>query len=146
MARPRPPQRDEYPVFYEFASRWHDNDCYGHFNNTVYYAYYDSAVNRYLLEEGGLDIQRGSQIGLVVESGCRFHAELRYPERVDVGVRVGKLGNSSVRYEVALFRSGEAQAAADGFMTHVFVDRQQRRPSPLSGKLRDALARLVVAG
>ncbi|MCL6414110.1 acyl-CoA thioesterase [Aestuariirhabdus sp. Z084] len=145
MTRPAPPGRDQFAVFYEFASRWHDNDCYGHFNNTVYYAYYDSAVNRYLIEQGGLDIQQGSHIGLVVESGCRFHTELGYPDRVEVGIRVARLGNSSVRYEVALFKAEETQAAADGFFTHVFVDRQQRQPMPLQGRLRQALSDLVLA-
>ncbi|MCB1453305.1 MAG: acyl-CoA thioesterase [Rhizobiaceae bacterium] len=120
-----------------------DNDLYGHMNNVVHYSLFDTAVNGWLIEQGVLDIHGGDQIGLVVETGCRYHAELAFPDMVHAGIRVGRLGGSSVRYEVGLFRNDEESAAAEGFFVHVYVDRLTRRPKPLNDGLRAALEPLV---
>lgn len=141
--RPRPLARDEFRHFLPITTRWMDNDVYGHVNNVVYYAYFDTVVNRYLIERGVLDIHRGPVIGLVVETGCHYFAPLAFPETVHAGLRVARLGTSSVRYEVALF-GGEAQAAAaQGHFVHVYVDRQSRRPTALPASLRAALRELI---
>ncbi len=145
MSKPQRPSRDQYRLFYSYASRWHDNDMYGHFNNAIYYEYFDSAVNQHLIEQGKLDIHEDDRLCLVVSSGCDYHAELSYPDRVEVGLRVAHLGNSSVRYEIAMFREGEQLAAADGFFVHVFVDRATRRPLAIEGEMREAISKLVMA-
>jgi len=138
-----PETRDRYRYFVSVATRWNDNDVYGHVNNMVYYGYIDSAVNLYLVREGGLDIHASPVIGVVVESGCRFRRPIAYPDTVDVGIRVGRLGNSSVRYELGLFRAGEDEAAAEGHFVHVFVNRATMRPAPMPTSIRTALARLA---
>ena len=102
MSKVSPPSRDDYPVYYPISTRWADNDIYGHINNVTYYAYFDTAANRYLIEEGGLDITDGSIVGYVVSSGCAYHAPISYPEELEAGVRVDKLGNSSVQYGIAI--------------------------------------------
>ena len=142
MSAPRG-QRADYKVFIEIATRWHDNDAYGHLNNVVYYELLDTAVNRFLIEAGGLDIESGEQIGLVVESGCRYFAALAFPEIIDVGLRVAKVGNSSVRYEVGAFAQGEEDAAAEAFFVHVYVDRETRRPQPIGEAFRAVVERLI---
>ena len=134
-----PGRREAYRTFLAIATRWMDNDPYGHMNNVVHYSLFDTAVNRWLIEQGLLDIRSGEQIGLVVESGCRYFSELAFPDIVNVGIRVPKLGSSSVRYEVGLFRNDEPTAAAEGFFVHVYVDRITRLPTSLSEKLRAAL-------
>ena len=141
-----PPQhrRADYAHFQPITTRWHDNDVYGHVNNVVYYGFFDSAVNTYLIEVGGLDIHEGEVIGFVVSSSCDYFASIAFPERIEVGLRVGKLGNSSVQYELAIFRAGEEQACAAGRFVHVFVDRASNRPVPIPENLRQALARLGV--
>ena len=121
-----------------------DNDVYGHVNNVVYYAYFDTVINAFLIAAGGLDIHDGPVIGLAVETACRFHKPLSFPETVDAGLRVGRLGRSSVRYEVGLFRAGDDTAAADGHFVHVFVTREDRSPTPIPLPLRAALEPLVV--
>lgn len=138
------PTRADYRVFYPITTRWSDNDIYGHVNNVVYYAYFDSAANRYLIEEGGLDIQSGDIVGLVVNSGCEYHAPIAYPDRIEAGVRVDKLGNSSVRYGIAIFREGREEAVAHGHFVHVFVDRADSRPVSIPPRLRDALEAIAV--
>lgn len=138
-------KREEYVHFLRIQTRWNDNDVYGHVNNVVYYAYFDTVINRFLLAEAGLDLERGEVIGLCVESGCRFVAPASYPEDLDAGLRVAHLGRTSVRYEIALFREGSAEVCASGFFVHVFVDRATRRPTPLPEPMRTALARLVRA-
>ena len=120
-----------------------DNDLYGHVNNVVYYSYFDTLVNRYLIDPGGLDIHNGTIIGIAVETACRFHRSFSYPEDIDAGLRVGHLGTSSVRYEIGLFGRGEDEARADGHFVHVFVERESRRPTPMPEQLRTALARLA---
>ncbi len=137
--------RDEYPHRHRVATRWADNDVYGHVNNVEYYAWFDTAINAYLIGEGGLDIHAGAVIGLCVESHCAYRAAVSFPEVVEVGLRVAKLGRSSVRYELAIFREQTAEPAAEGWFVHVFVDRETRRPAAPPDGLRIALARLVPA-
>jgi acyl-CoA thioester hydrolase len=140
----RPPVlRSNYRHFRTIQTRWMDNDLYGHVNNVTYYSYFDTVVNRYLIDPGGLDIQSGAVIGFAVETMCRFHRPFTYPEDIDAGLRVGKLGTSSVRYELALFGAGEDTARADGHFIHVFVDRATQRPIAIPAQLREALARLL---
>ncbi len=137
--------RADYRHFQPITTRWHDNDIYGHVNNVVYYSYFDSAVNAYLIARGGLDIHEGEVVGFVVSSSCDYFASIAFPDVLEVGVRVGKLGNSSVQYELAIFKAGEAQACAAGRFVHVFVDRASNRPTPIPSGLRQALEALVMA-
>lgn len=139
------PTRDGFAHFHTVPSRWADNDVYGHVNNAVYYTYFDTAVNRYLIDHGGLVISESAVVGIVVETACRYHAAFTYPEDIEAGIRVARLGTSSVRYEVGLFASGEATARADGHFVHVYVDRQTMRPVPVPPVARQALSRLIVA-
>ncbi len=142
MSRPEPEQRTAYPYFRRIPTRWMDNDVYGHVNNVVYYSYFDTVVNAFLVHEGGLDIETGKVIGLCVESECRYLSPVAFPDLLDPGLRVAKIGRSSVRYEVAIFRIGERSAAAQGHFVHVFVDRKTRRPVDLPARMRNALTRL----
>ena len=136
------PERDAYKHFVSIATRWRDNDLYGHVNNIEYYGYFDTAINLYLIERGGLDIHAGASIGVCAESHCKFLAEFAFPEIVDAGLRVEHLGTSSVRYGLGLFPKGSSEAAAEGWFVHVFVDRVSRRPAPLAPELRSALEEL----
>ena len=137
--------RDEYAHRLQIPTRWNDNDVYGHVNNVEYYAFFDTVINKFLIEEGGLDILRGDVIGLCAESHCEFKAAFVFPEVVEAGLRVGKLGRSSVRYEIGLFRDDADEPAATGWFVHVFVDRASRRPAEIPAQIRSALARLEVA-
>jgi acyl-CoA thioester hydrolase len=141
-----PPQhlRRDYPHLQPIGTRWHDNDIYGHVNNVTYYSYFDSAVNTYLIEVGGLDIHNGEVVGFVVSSSCDYFASIAFPERIEIGLRVAKLGNSSVQYELAVFKQGEDEACAAGRFVHVFVERASNRPLPIPERLRTALAALRV--
>jgi acyl-CoA thioester hydrolase len=138
--------RDRFAHFVEIATRWGDNDVYGHVNNAVYYAYFDTVVNRFLIERGLLDLAGSPAIGIVVETGCRFHRPLVFPDAIDAGLRVAKIGNSSVRYELGLFRRGDPLVAASAHFVHVYVDRAARRPVPVPPEVRTALEALVVKG
>ncbi|UZE24095.1 acyl-CoA thioesterase [Pseudomonas sp. B21-056] len=138
------PQRHEYPYLHPITTRWHDNDVYGHVNNVTYYSFFDTTVNTYLIEVGGLDIQGGEVVAFVVSSACDYFASIAFPERIEVGLRVGKLGSSSVQYELAVFKAGEAEACAAGRFVHVFVDRASNRPVAIPDRLRAALEQLVV--
>ena len=138
------PVRDDYRHFQPITTRWHDNDAYGHVNNVTYYCFFDTAVNTYLIEQGGLDIHDGEVVGFVVSSACDYFASIAFPECIEVGLRVGKLGNSSVQYELAVFKAGEEEARAAGRFVHVFVDRTSNQPVPIPGMLREAMQRLVV--
>jgi acyl-CoA thioester hydrolase len=138
--------RHSYPHFQTITTRWKDNDVYGHVNNVEYYSYFDTVINTFLIRQGGLDIQAGEAIGLCAESHCRFLDSLSFPDGVDAGLRVAKLGTSSVRYEIGLFREGAEAPAAQGWFVHVFVDREQRRPCPIPPPLRAALEALFVPG
>jgi acyl-CoA thioester hydrolase len=142
MSRGEIPVRADYRVFYPISTRWSDNDIYGHVNNVTYYSYFDTAANRYLIEEGGLDISDGTIVGYVVNSGCEYHAPLTYPESIEAGLRVDRLGSSSVQYGLAIFREGEDRAVANGHFVHVFVDRAANRSVPIPPALRAALERL----
>ena len=141
-----PETRADYPHIAAIQTRWADNDIYGHVNNVTYYAYFDTVVNCYLIEEGGLDIQDGTVVGFAVETTCRLFKPGAYPEKLAAGLRVAKLGNSSVCYEIAVFKEGEDEAAAAGRFVHVFVDRTTDRPTPIPAKIRDALEKLLVGG
>lgn len=135
--------RSAYRVFRPITTRWMDNDVYGHVNNVVYYSWFDTAVNAWLIEQGVLDTAGGDAIGLVIETQCNYFAPLSFPQTVEAGIRVAKLGNSSVRYEVGLYAQGAELAAAQGHFVHVYVDRHSRRPVPLPVSLRAALETLI---
>jgi acyl-CoA thioester hydrolase len=143
MTRPRT-SRADYALIESFTTRWRDNDVYAHMNNAVYYEYVDSVVNGWLIRTGALDLPDGPVIGLVVETGCVFHASLGFPGRVEAGLRVRRIGTSSVTYGIGLFAEGADLAAAEAHFTHVCVDRASRRPVPLPPALRDALEGLRV--
>jgi acyl-CoA thioester hydrolase len=145
MARAEPQRRADYPHLLPITTRWMDNDAYGHVNNVVYFSYFDTVVNTYLIERGALDIQASPVIGLVVEVSCQYLAPLTYPETVTAGLRVAHIGRSSVRYEIAMFAEGSDQAAAQGHFVHVYVDRETRRPvAELPANLRATLERVRV--
>lgn len=144
MSNPR--TRSHYRHFTPISTRWQDNDIYGHINNVVYYGFFDSAVNRLLIEQGGLDIYEGTVIGLVVSSNCDYFAPVAFPQQLEVGLVVEALGRSSVRYQLAVFVHGQEQAVASGYFVHVFVDRVERRSVPVPTGLRDVLSGFVGAG
>ncbi len=139
-----PPARDAFAVFRLIPTRWMDNDVYGHVNNVTYYSFFDTAVNAHLIEQGVLDPATSPVIGLVVETGCRYFAPLSFPETVEAGIRVTKVGTSSVRYEIGLFKTGEAMPSALGHFTHVYVDRETRRPVAIPAAARAVLEGLVI--
>jgi acyl-CoA thioester hydrolase len=128
MSRPTPERRESYRYFIDIQTRWMDNDVYGHINNVVFYSYFDTVVNQYLIGAGAVDPERGQVIGLVVDTRCQFFQPLSFPEVVQAGLRVRRVGTSSVQYEVGVFRLGEPTAAAQGHFVHVYVDRETRRP------------------
>lgn len=138
--------RSGYPHFQSITTRWKDNDVYGHVNNVEYYSYFDTVINTWLIREGSLDIHAGAVLGVCAESHCRFLDSLSFPDSVDAGLRVARIGRSSVRYEIGLFRGGSDSPAAEGWFVHVFVDRASRRPQDLPAPLRQALERLLVTG
>jgi acyl-CoA thioester hydrolase len=146
MARPQPHALDDYPHRQAITTRWMDNDAYGHVNNVVYYSYFDTIVNAWLIAGGLLDVERGALIGLVVETGCHYFESLTYPETVTAAMRVAHVGHSSVRYEIALFGEGRDRAAAQGHFVHVYVDRESRRPAALPPAWREALASVAAKG
>lgn len=143
MSNPDPKERDYYPHFRTVPTRWMDNDVYGHVNNVVYYSYFDTAVNGHLMEYGALDYATGDIFGIVVETKCQFLKELAFPEVIEAGLRIAKLGNSSVTYEIGLFRQDEPDAAAVGHFIHVYVDRENRRPVRIPDPVRAVMAPLV---
>ncbi len=143
-SRRGPEPRSAYGAFRPITTRWMDNDVYGHVNNVVYYSFFDTAVNALLIEAGALDIHHGEVIGLVVETQCKYFSPIAFPQAVTAGVRVGKLGRSSVRYEIGLFAGDAAQSAACGHFIHVYVDRATRRPVPLPEPLKAALQSWIV--
>ena len=142
--RTGPSTRADYRAFRTIQTRWMDNDIYGHMNNVVHYSLFDTAVNGWLIEAGLLDLKAGTEVGLVVETGCRYHAEMMFPDVISAGIRVARIGSSSVRYEVGLFRNDEDTASAEGFFIHVYVDRETRRPKPLSEAMRTVLQTIAV--
>lgn len=142
----QPINRSDYALFYPITTRWMDNDIYGHVNNVTYYSYFDSAVNRYLIEEGGLNIHDAPVVGFVVNSGCSYRKPIAYPDKIEAGLRVNKLGNSSVTYGVGIFREGETEACAFGDFVHVFVNRAENKSVPIPEQIRNALEKLQIAG
>jgi acyl-CoA thioester hydrolase len=142
MSKPIALGRDAYRHFLSIPTRWMDNDVYGHVNNVVYYSFFDTVVNEYLLRAGVLDSGSSETIGLVVETQCNYFEPVAFPDRVDAGLRVARVGTSSVRYEIGLFREGETRPAAQGHFVHVYVDRTTRRPKPLMPALRSAVLAL----
>ncbi|MBK9605329.1 MAG: acyl-CoA thioesterase [Betaproteobacteria bacterium] len=145
MGSPEANTRAAYRHFLAIPTRWMDNDTYGHVNNVVYYSYFDTVINEYLIRQGGLDIHDGAVIGLAIETFCQFHAPLSFPEVIDAGLRVAKLGRSSVRYEIGLFQQGSDTPAATGHFVHVFVERVTQRSTAIPEPIRVALAVLQVA-
>ena len=135
---------DDYRYFHTIETRWMDNDIYGHVNNVVYYSYFDSVANKFLIEEGGLDIHRAEVIGFVVASSCQYRSPIAYPDKIDAGFRVNKLGNSSVEYGIAIFKQGAETASAVGTFTHVFVDRASDKSVAIPAEIRAALATIVI--
>jgi len=142
MNKPRAHLRSDYSAWRSISTRWMDNDAYGHVNNVVYFSWFDTAVNAYLIEQGALDVANGATIGLVVETHCNYFAPLSFPQTVDVGLRVAQLGTSSVRYELGIFGKSDT-AAAQGHFVHVYVDAITRKPAPLSATLVSILNALL---
>jgi acyl-CoA thioester hydrolase len=145
MTRPPPSTRAAYLWFNTITTRWMDNDAYGHVNNVIYYAWFDTAVNRFLVDNGLLDIGGSSVVGVVAETGCRYRSQISYPDLVTVGLRVARLGTSSVRYETAVFRDEDQEAAAEGHFVHVYVDRATRRPVPIPEHVRTGLSSIAAS-
>ena len=143
MSQPNQETRDNYIQYYPITTRWMDNDYYGHVNNVTYYSYFDTAANRYLIEAGGLDLESASVIGVVVNSGCTYKSPVAYPQMLEAGLRVDKLGNRSVQYGIAIFAEGEQEASAFGHFVHVFVDRRNNLPVAIPANIRNALEKLL---
>lgn len=141
--RPTPLNISDFPHFTAITTRWMDNDAYGHINNVVYYSFIDTVVNEYLIAQGGLDIANSTVIGLMVETHCNYFAPIAYPDKIRAGLRVSRLGTSSVTYEIGIFRNDETTASAQGHAVHVFVDRATNKPVALPEKLKTALQKLV---
>ncbi len=142
--RQNPTNRSDYNYFFKMSTRWNDNDIYGHLNNVIYYELFDTAVNKWLIKNNLIDIKYGNNIGLIVQSGCNYFSSFEYPEDIDAGIRVTKIGNSSVRYEVGLFKPNDDLASADGFFIHVYVDRASNKPITLDYEFKKKLDTIYV--
>ncbi|WP_180041166.1 MULTISPECIES: thioesterase family protein [unclassified Acinetobacter] len=142
--KPETKRRQNYRFLFPIQTRWADNDMYGHVNNVTYYSYFDTAANALLIQHAGFDLQNTPIIGLVVDSACSFLQELSYPEIIEVGVAIEKIGNSSLRYDLAIFKQGQNEAAAQGHFVHVFVDRQTRKSTSIPDEMRDALTQFLL--
>ena len=142
--RQNPTNRSDYNYFFKMSTRWNDNDIYGHLNNVIYYELFDTAVNKWLIKNNLIDIKYGNNIGLIVQSGCNYFSSFEYPENIDAGIRVTKIGNSSVRYEVGLFKPNDDLASADGFFIHVYVDRASNKPITLDYEFKKKLDTIYV--
>lgn len=143
--RSAPSVRSDYADFYTIQTRWMDNDVYGHMNNVVHYSLFDTAVNGWLIKHDLLDPLRSETFGLVVETGCRYFAAMAFPDAITAGLRIAKLGKSSVRYEIGLFRNEENTASAEGYFIHVYVDAKRRLPTPIDERRRSILKSLIVS-
>jgi len=141
---PESMQRESYRWFLPLTTRWMDNDIYGHINNVIYYAYFDTVANCYLIEQCDLDIHTGHEIGYIVHSQCHYKSAIAYPDQLEGGLRVNRIGNSSVEYGIAIFKRGDSRASAFGTFTHVFVNRATERPAPITGALLDGLNKIRV--
>ena len=142
--RQNPTNRSDYNYFFKMSTRWNDNDIYGHLNNVIYYELFDTAVNKWLIKNNLIDIKNGKNIGLIVQSGCNYFSSFEYPEDIDAGIRVTKIGNSSVRYEVGLFKPSDDLASADGFFIHVYVGRVSNKPITLDYEFKKKLDTIYV--
>ena len=145
MSKPVARTREQFKLFFHIQTRWADNDIYGHVNNVTYYSYFDTAANALLIQKTGFDIQRSEIIGLVVDSACSFLQELSFPEMIEVGVAIAKIGNSSLRYELAIFKQGQAHAAAQGHFVHVFVDRANRNSTAIPQQMCNVLNQYLLS-
>ena len=145
MKRDEAPGRDGFPLFETITTRWMDQDAYGHVNNVEYYSYFDTAVNQHLIEQAGLDPRTTDVVGMVVDTQCSFFRELTFPEVIEVGIRVAKLGRTSIRYEIGIFKKGDPRPAAFGSFVHVYVERETMTPTPLPPRILAAVKPLVVA-
>ena len=145
MSRPQPSLRNEYRFFAPITTRWNDNDIYGHVNNVAYYAYFDTVANVFLIEQAQLDIHQADVVGFVVNSGCNYFAPIAFPEKINAGLRVNRLGASSVEYGIAIFKEGEELAAAEGHFVHVFVERKSNKSVPIPESIRQALEKIRIA-
>jgi len=139
VSRPKPNTLDSYPHHLPLQTRWADNDVYGHVNNSVYYFYFDTVVNRWLIDNGLLEVGKSETIGLVVGTSCDYFAPVSFPDEIVAGLRAAKIGSSSVTYEIGLFRNNETTASAQGTFVHVYVDEKNRRPAPISDKMKEKL-------
>lgn len=144
MSKPTLKQREQFRFFFPIQTRWADNDIYGHVNNVTYYSYFDTAANSLLIQKTGFDIHNSEIIGLVVDSACSFLQELSFPEVVEVGVAIGKIGNSSLRYELAIFKQDQQHAAAQGHFVHVFVNRENRKSTAIPPAMREVLEQYLL--
>lgn len=144
MSRPTPNTLDSYPHHLTIPTRWADNDVYGHINNSVYYFYFDTVVNKWLIDNGLLEIGKSEVIGLVVGTSCDYFAPMSFPDDIVAGLRTAKVGSSSVTYEIGLFRNRETTASAQGSFVHVYVDEKNRRPSPLSAMMKEKLGEIML--
>ena len=144
-ARPGPPTRRDYPFFRPIPTRWSDNDQYGHVNNVVYYSFFDTVISLFLIGEAGLDPDRGPVIGVCAESGCRYHAAVAHPTLIDAGLRVGRLGSSSVTYEIGIFKQGREAVSATGHFVHVYVRPGEMKPVPIPDHVRSELEKILAA-
>jgi acyl-CoA thioester hydrolase len=145
LAERTKPARGDFHAFRPPQTRWSDNDIYGHMNNVVHYSLFDTAVNGFLIEQGVLDPHHGEEVFLVIETGCRYYAEMAFPDAITAGIRVAHLGNSSVRYEIALFRADEELASAEGHFVHVNVGKVDRRPKPIGETTRRVLEAMKIS-
>jgi len=141
MSRPKPAERSAFSVFYPVPTRWADNDIYGHANNVVYYAWFDTVVNQFLIERGGMRPGEDTTVGFVVSSSCNYFAPVTYPQQLEIGLRIERLGNSSVTWELGVFLAGESHSRATGSFTHAFVDRTTNKSAPIPDDIRSALER-----
>lgn len=144
MSKPILKTREQFKFFFPIQTRWADNDIYGHVNNVTYYSYFDTAANSLLIQKTGFNIHNSEIIGLVVDSACSFLQELSFPEMIEVGVAIGKIGNSSLRYELAIFKQDQPQAAAQGHFVHVFVDREHRKSTAIPPAMREVLEQYLL--
>jgi acyl-CoA thioester hydrolase len=138
------PLRDNYAYFQTITSRWKDNDVYGHVNNVEYYSFFDTVINKWLIDVGRLDIHKGDVIGVCAESSCKFHSSIAFPDTIEAGLRIAHIGRSSVRYEIGLFAAGAEKLVAEGWFVHVFVSRDTRQPTPISQAMREAMSSIAM--
>ena len=137
--------RESYKYFLKIPTRWNDNDVYQHVNNVHYYSFFDTVINEYLIKEGGLDFEKGKVVGLALETSCNFQKPINFPQNLDAGLRIRKIGNSSVRYEIGLFIEKQTECAAHGQFVHVFVERPKNRPVTIPKKLRECMNQLLIS-